>query len=564
MGIKIVLLLAILLNGLLNPGFSALIGFAFLLIYFFETKGQNKFKVPKSLFLIALLGLTELSLLVSIWSLDYGMALLGGAKYFPLLVFIFLISQMKEKEKEDIISSIPLIAAISTIVGLIGALTPFKDHFVTDSQFNGTFTYANSFALFLLIAFVVLLFGKKSGLNLKNEKAENVLVIVFSLIITSGLVLTGSRLGLYLYIAVLIAYVIISRKNKEALSFNILAPALASPVVLLIIAFIIGKAELVTRYFTLSIHNSSLMNRVVYLRDGFSILKDHLFGLGYKGYSFIQGSYRTGNYDTDFVYNDFLQIALDLGVIIGLAVLVTFIIALVKKDISIRNRSVLILSFIFFLTDYAFQFTAILLILSLFIDTDYVEVKSKDYKAFISDILVILCVFSLWTGIAQTMEVFGKYDSAVDLYPMLTTSQVEKLKTMTEADEERTALAEKIRNRNEYALEACMVLAEDACLVYDFDLMTDYGFEAIKKARFEKETYQHFLYLLNYGIKGQLETDGDNDYVNQLLYYTKQVNEEMVYTEGLQSPEAKYMSQEPVLMLDEDFNIFLNEALLIA
>ena len=124
--------------------------------------------------------------------------------------------------------------------------------------------------------------------------------------------MTGSRTVFVLGMLMLVVLAF-RQKGERIFYLLILAGAVCAGG---IYGVLTGNLENIGRFLTISLGESTLQGRFLYWIDGISILKEHIWGLGYRGYCEIQGMYQTGVYKVQFIHNEYLQILLDIGVLL--------------------------------------------------------------------------------------------------------------------------------------------------------------------------------------------------------------------------------------------------------
>lgn len=106
--------------------------------------------------LIALYGVT------SFWAVDRGMAFLAFIKMIPCLLFAIVLMQFDRETIRDCYDIIPLSGAVMVALTGPGILIPGWMAWAFDGgRLGGFFQYANTFAIFLLIGFIIAGFSTK-------------------------------------------------------------------------------------------------------------------------------------------------------------------------------------------------------------------------------------------------------------------------------------------------------------------------------------------------------------------------------------------------------------------
>jgi len=141
--------------------------------------------IPKDIKFTAILIWCFCYLLTVFTAVDGKFAFLGFLKFLTVPLFLILLGQYKldEKKRDKLFYMIPKIGAIMMIIILFVLLIGQADVFFNENRLAGFFTYANSFAMFLLIGIVIM--GFRSELKW-YDYAINILL-------TIGIILTNSR-----------------------------------------------------------------------------------------------------------------------------------------------------------------------------------------------------------------------------------------------------------------------------------------------------------------------------------------------------------------------------------
>ena len=113
------------------------------------------------------------------------------------------------------------------------------------------------------------------------------------------------------------------------------------------------------RIFTVFRYSSTWKGRILYDLDALKMIAKYPFGMGYHGYAYVQGRMQTGVYKTLFVHNDWLQAALDLGILPAVLFAAVMLRQLLKGSQSSMQKQILLLIMLHMLVDFDLQFTAI-------------------------------------------------------------------------------------------------------------------------------------------------------------------------------------------------------------
>lgn len=106
-------------------------------------------------------------------------------------------------------------------------------------------------------------------------------------------------------------------------------------------------------------YSSTWKGRILYDLDALKMIAKYPFGMGYHGYAYVQGRMQTGVYKTLFVHNDWLQAALDLGILPAVLFAAVMLRQLLKGSQSSMQKQILLLIMLHMLVDFDLQFAAI-------------------------------------------------------------------------------------------------------------------------------------------------------------------------------------------------------------
>lgn len=313
-------------------------------------------KIYINLTSISVFAIVLFYLLSTIWATDSGMALIGFMKFMPILGFTLMI--MQQKNNDNIISSVPFVASGMTIISSVGMQFSFLESFFSvDGRLAGFFQYPNTFALFLLVAELIILAKEKH--NIFDYISFSVLVF--------GIFYTGSRTVFILFVL----SNIILFFNIKSKKFKIFTLAIAVLAILCAIAYFLlsGNTNALNRFLTISLTDSStFIGRLLYFQDAVPVILKHPFGLGYMGYYFIQQSIQTGVYSVMYIHNDFLQLLLDIGWVPCGIFIAAIIKSIFSKNIIFYKKVILCTMALHSCFDFNLQFVAMFFVMILFMD----------------------------------------------------------------------------------------------------------------------------------------------------------------------------------------------------
>lgn len=425
----------------------------------------------------------------ALWAVDSGMALLGFAKFLPLPLFAILLMQLSQNEREQCLAVLPLSGVVSTLVALglswSSALTAW---FEVNGRLAGFFQYPNTYALFLLLCFIILAQSEKLG-------GKQILYIA---VLLGGILLSGSR-SVFILLILLIPLLCIVAKQKKI--FRIATISMVTLVIsmALIYAFTTGNLTGATRFLTTSMTSSTLLGRILYCKDALPVIIKNPFGLGYMGYYFTQGTFQTGVYSVAYIHNELLQLLLDIGWIPPACLVYAVIKSFLEKNIGITHRLIIVAVCLHCMLDFDLQFLAIFFVFMMCLDWN----SGKEYwfttrVLGLATLAVIACI-GLYFGSVNALHVLGRSQMAVSLFPYYTNAQ---LALLTEADTVQImeVQADAILSHNKSCALAYSAKANAAYAVGDFEHMIFYKENAIVCAKYSLEEYLSYFDMLQIGI----------------------------------------------------------------
>lgn len=434
--VSVIMWTAFILNGSFFDYSVAFIGALIAICLFIMLiRGEAFFKRDRRIvFLIPILILC-MAVLVSLWSIDYMENFMGVMRLGVVCLWLWLIRCRKQEEIRFAKNSIPILGCCMVLISLFSFCIPFlKPNFWENSRMSGFFQYANTSGLFLAIGIILLIHTWK-------EQKRIVVKLVQLLLLLAGLLLTGSRSILLLLILWGVWYAVKTAAFRKPF---LIALVLVSLLGILFVAFT-GNTQNIGRIFTVFQSNSTLWGRLLYDRDALLLLAKKFYGLGRMGYYYSQGTFQSGVYHIKFVHNDFLQIALDYGVL-ALCMLLSFIgWQILRGKQCRRDKEIILFICAASLMDFHCQYLSILMVAALFLD--YGEcIREKKVQLCENYIfLPILCLIFVYVGIATGFSKAGNQDAALSMLPHYTYAQEKKIVSCMGTQEAYELAADLIR-----------------------------------------------------------------------------------------------------------------------
>lgn len=482
------ILLLFIATGMFYPFLSILCSI-YLGGYFVWLQKKNRKTICLNAIDIALVLLTACYFLSAIWAVDKGMALMGACKWLCVVWLCLILKKWDRKQQELIVTLIPWFAAGTVLLSALMFFTPVKDVFFIAGRLAGTFGYANSYAMFLLLG-VGNLLSKETKFDFKT--------ISLLAILLGGILWTASRTVGLLTLVLLTYYVgkmMICRKHMRR-----------NMIVIFALLFILAAGSMIPqsrglyqRITDVSLHSSTLMGRLLYAQDALQLIRRFPFGLGTFGYGYVNGLTATGLYEVRYVHQALLQWVLDIG--IGLTVLVLLVLAYGIRKAHIRANPylfVLLLTVLHAMTDIDMEYMAIPMILVILLQTQSRDEgrelpgKMERYGQIILSVASVLTVPMM---IANLFYLTGNYDGALAVDPLYTDARELRMAASDRLDVIQQDAYTLVKN-NPYSAKGCQMMGALAYLDGDYEEMQMYldrELELVPYQNDEYEMYEGFL-----------------------------------------------------------------------
>ncbi|MDY5998103.1 MAG: O-antigen ligase family protein [Erysipelotrichaceae bacterium] len=362
---------------------------------------KNPIKIPQTVSTIGMLAISVGYGISIVAAKDQGIAFLGLLRILAMFIFYILWNNIEMNVQKRVWEILPVLAVLVTVIAIVAyPFSELRDVFFRAGRLGGVFQYSNTYALFLLIAVVILLFRET------KKRSDYIMLAV----LIAGIVICGSRSVMVLALIVISLWIYKDQKLRRPMGFVLGVVAIWGVGIQLI-----ARMDL-QRLFKLTLHSSTLNGRFLYWKDAASVILKNPLGLGYMGYYFLQPQFQTGNYMTKFVHNDILQCGLDAG-IIPMAMLVYMIAAnIIDKTISTRNRVILAIIMLHCLFDLDLQFGAMMCLMIMCLNGNNKKIwkcKAAWNHVLIGMSTIILAYFTVALGLAY----FGMNEEALVMYP---------------------------------------------------------------------------------------------------------------------------------------------------
>ena len=419
--------------------------------------------------------------LTAFWGIDRGLAWWGFVKFIPLVLYAAVLMQLDQQEREETLCLIPLAGVIMTLGGTVLQFIPvLQTRIMPNGQFAGFFEYPNTYALFALLG-IILLFTAK---EIKPR------FYLYAAVLLLGICFSGSRTtGILLVMAV----VVMLWGRKELRSGLCMVGVLLAAGAVYVLADRLGLKPQADAGLSTGTDTGTLLVRWLYFKDALRMILTHPFGLGYLGYSFLQGSVQTSVYHVTYVHNELLQLFLDVGWIPVLVLVAALAKSFFGKGAGLKNRLLMFVILAHAMMDFDLQFLSvwfILLSMMNFAGKRQRVVKLHSFGA--ASVCGIGLLAMLWLCAGDFCYNFGWNQACLQLTPFHTSALTKELPGQTDVYE-LGETADKILDLNShvslaYSAKANAALAEGQVLS-----VMDLKKQAILNSRYELEEYLDYF-----------------------------------------------------------------------
>ncbi|MCR5097490.1 MAG: O-antigen ligase family protein [Lachnospiraceae bacterium] len=457
------------------------------------------------------------------------------------------------------------------LICAVGYVIPgVRELVFSGGRLGGFFQYANTMALYIMIAIVVHLYSYST----EGKSKKDIWLYYGKLaIMVAGLLWTGSRTTLAMFALFMIWFGI--RQKRYKLTAGIIGGTAAAAVLALAV---FGRFSSFARIFTVGSYNSTFWGRFLYWRDAMPVILSHPFGLGYGGYMRLQSAIQTGVYVTRFIHNDYLQIALDHGLAAMIAFIILLLMAIVDA-IKTRDelRALLLIIFAIHIGwDFDLQYYAITAILILIVFTEdrfrgsHVSRVGGRFSgrrrphdpegssgiqipsAIAISISAVFTAVFLWLGLVQGLMSAGDFRASFSLYPWDSVCE-EQLMYYSQSEDEMGEHIDHILYLDPYSSSAWRMQAFRSSSYGDYELMIDSIDRYLLLRKYDMEAHSDMIVLLAQ-TADRIEKEGDKVDAKLLREHIRWVAEFIADTEKNTSSLAYRLRDLPEFTLSDEAN----------
>ncbi len=533
--------LMLLLVGGFHTSVNCLVALVFLGYLFLQKPLSRGEGISLSLGGVFAIVLTAFYLLSALWGVERGSALLGFFTLLPLPLYLLI--TVKEQGQKTALETLPYALSVGTLLSLLGTVLPVvKDYFTVAGRLAGFLQYPNTFGLLLLVGQLLLL--TKEKWNKWDFAVLGILVL--------GIFLTGSRTVFVLFLVgnVGALFFLKNKKIRWAL-LGILPVGIALAVA---ICFLTGNMDVITRYLSLSVFESTFVGRLLYAYDALPVALSHPLGLGYLGYAYLQPSFQTGLYTVRYLHNDFLQILLDVGWLPFLFLLFVVGKTVFSREVRGTHKWIFLVMTAHALLDFDFQYVGVFALYLLFTPPLKKPVKLQRplWGRVLAGALVPVCLY-----FGTALMIGGK--TAYGLLPFSTQIAVASVGETATA-EQKEQVGYRLVEHNPHYYLGYQILGNLSFSQGDLGRMMEYHTTALELAPFDTKQYADTAYQLAYGVQ-MYRRAGDKNSANlclaQLQALPQYINNAQEKISGL----GKRIADQPKFLETQEYILQLVESL---
>lgn len=507
---------------------------------------NKKIYIEKNNIILITFVLVISSFLTIFWAIDTNSAIFGFLKCLCLLLFALNVTQLEEKERNDLFTVIPISSICMLSISAILAIIPATKSYVvsTSNRLTGFFQYANVCAMYILISMIIVYFSNW------NNKLKIFCLSIF----TISILFTGSRTVFALMILCIIVLAVHKRKESKYYIFGFLGLL----GICTAFALITNNFQNIGRFLTSSIFSSTFVGRIVYIEDSLKLLSKWILGYGYLGYSYIFPKVQTAMYTTKFLHNDYLQIALDYGIISAIVFIYFIVKSICLKENNSRNKLILFLLGIHVFFEFDIEFLSIFFILLLCMSNKSTVSKKIDISLVILLLIGFVGITELYYGIASFSNFADNYEIANSMLPNYTEALECELINKIQNNDLKSAkiIADKILENNKYIVSCYEIEAMYYSSNNEVDKMIKMQEKAIELNKYDISEYENYVLFLSKQIEKSIEQER---YDKADLYIEKVINIEkkLENTKNNMNKLSKYFVKQPNLELSEDIKNYI-------
>lgn len=458
-----------------------------------------------------------------------GMAFTGFLRTAVWVLFFIYAASYSQEERKQILDAVAYEGAILSLLATAAFLYNSAAGVASrNGRIDGLFQYANTWALFQLICLILLL------LKDRRRKIDWAAMAV----LVCGIYLSGSRgiFLLFLFMALVWGGWSVLREKK------LLPVALGALGILVIgaLAVALSGGLVLDRLRAITLSSSSLNGRLLYDLDGLRMLLRHPLGVGRGGYLYIQPLEQTGVYTLRAIHNEYLQAALDGGVLAGVFLAGLAACLLFRKGAPLRERAVVFAVAAHILIDFDLHFSAVAFLLLLCGSGGKCRQISLPRRPLLISGALLALAFGYFTA-AYYMDFTGRAKTAYTMFPADLSLAENYLQTFSTV-EQAEPIADRIIASTSLSMVAWDCKFGAAAGRADLPAMVEAKYHYLRLNRYRGEVYEAFTSLLENAC-----AQGSQEELSQYLTVTRNVIQQLEEVNNTTSPLAYRIVDKPQL-----------------
>ena len=504
-------------------------GAALLLLLGWTVRSAGTLRLPVGVEAWCLYGLCACHLLTVPFGVSWGMAFTGFLRTAVWALFFIYAASYSQEERRQILDAVAYEGAILSLLATAAFLYDSAAGVASrNGRIDGLFQYANAWALFQLICLILLL--------LKDRRRS--IDWAAMAVLVCGIYLSGSR-GIFL----LFLFMALGWGGWSALrEKKILPVALGALGVVAIgaLAVVFSGGLVLDRLRAITLTSSSLNGRLLYDLDGLQMLLRHPLGVGRGGYLYIQPLEQTGVYTLRSIHNEYLQAALDGGVLAGVLLAGLMAALLFRKGAPLRERAVVFAIAAHCLIDFDLHFTAVVFLLLLCGSGGKCRQISLPRRPVLVAGTALALMFGYFAA-AYYMDFTGRAKAAYTMFPADLSLAENYLQTFSTV-EQAEPMADRIIQMSPLSMVAWDCKFGAAARRADLPAMVEAKYNYLRLNRYRGEVYEEFTALLENAC-----AQGSQEELSRYLTVTENVIQQLEEVNRTTSPLAYRIVDKPQL-----------------
>lgn len=261
---------------------------------------------------------------------------------------------------------------------------------------------------------------------------------------------------------------------------------------------------------------------------------------GYMGYSYYYPEVQTADYTLKFIHNDFLQQAIDTGIIPMFMLIYLFASNILSKKSTSYKKEILVIMLLHMLLEFDMQFLVIHLIFVMLLEEKEAYIKCFKIRQAIVTITLLTIIqigAFIYFGIGSFSDKYGNYETALNLLPNKTNSNIQKLTNVQDVTEAYEIANELLKN-NKYISIAYKAKANYAYYTENWEQMIENQKRVISLNKYDIKEYEEYIFMISNGLEKTIKQNQNENTkylikealnVRKLLEVVKQNTSQLAY-----------------------------------